>query len=236
MSADEQTSSAIELERARAGSNGSATVAQRRRLVQGLGRLFADQIQKRIPKADLDERDPDYIRELLPGTWLLASIYFRGRREGAREDPRGGPGADGGQPLGRQPDARHARLHARVHHLLRRRAALLPARPQPRAGDARARLPAQVRHRRRLARERRPGARPRRRAARLPGRRLRGAPPLVGDRRRSTSTAARAGSGARSRRTCRSSRSSRWAARRPRCSSAAASGSPSCCGSTRRSG
>ena len=61
-------------------------------------------------------------------------------------------------------------------HLLRRRAALLPARPQPRAGDARARLAAQVRHRRGVARERAEGARHRRRAARLPGRRLRGPP------------------------------------------------------------
>ena len=43
------------------------------------------------------------------------------------------------------------RLHARVQHLLRRRAALLPARPQPRAGDAGPRLAAQVRHRRRVA-------------------------------------------------------------------------------------
>ena len=48
----------------------------------------------------------------------------------------------------------HARLHARVQHLLRRRAALLPARPQPRAGDARPRHAAQVRHRRGHARER----------------------------------------------------------------------------------
>ena len=59
-------------------------------------------------------------------------------RRGARppEHPGGGPGAAGGQPLGRQPHARHARLHARVQHLLRRRAALPPARPQPRAVDA----------------------------------------------------------------------------------------------------
>ena len=50
----------------------------------------------------------------------------------------------------------HRRLHARLRHLLRRRAALLPARPQPRALDAGARLPAQVRHGRRNAGERRP--------------------------------------------------------------------------------
>src|SRR5271156_3861474 len=32
----------------------------------------------RVPKADLDQRDPDYIRDQLPGLWLLASVYFRG--------------------------------------------------------------------------------------------------------------------------------------------------------------
>ena len=61
-------------------------------------------------------------------------------RRGARPraDPGRGPGAAGGQPLGRQPDARHRRVHAGLQHLLRRRAALLPAGPQPGAVDARA--------------------------------------------------------------------------------------------------
>src|SRR3954447_5510516 len=35
------------------------------------------QVATRVPKADLDQRDPDYIRDQLPGTWLLASLYFR---------------------------------------------------------------------------------------------------------------------------------------------------------------
>ena len=35
------------------------------------------QVSSRVPKADLDQRDPDYIRDQLPGTWLLASLYFR---------------------------------------------------------------------------------------------------------------------------------------------------------------
>ena len=35
------------------------------------------QIIDRVPKADLDQRDPDFIRDQLPGTWLLASLYFR---------------------------------------------------------------------------------------------------------------------------------------------------------------
>ncbi|MDP9165520.1 MAG: 1-acyl-sn-glycerol-3-phosphate acyltransferase [Actinomycetota bacterium] len=36
-----------------------------------------DQVASRVPKADLDQRDPDYIRDRLPGAWLLASVYFR---------------------------------------------------------------------------------------------------------------------------------------------------------------
>ncbi|MCW2651120.1 MAG: 1-acyl-sn-glycerol-3-phosphate acyltransferase [Mycobacterium sp.] len=35
------------------------------------------QVASRVPKADFDQRDPDYIRDQLPGTWLLASLYFR---------------------------------------------------------------------------------------------------------------------------------------------------------------
>ena len=33
------------------------------------------QVAARVPKADLDQRDADYIREQLPGLWLLASLY-----------------------------------------------------------------------------------------------------------------------------------------------------------------
>ena len=36
-----------------------------------------EQVASRVPKADLDQRDPDYIREQLPMTWLIASLYFR---------------------------------------------------------------------------------------------------------------------------------------------------------------
>ena len=89
------------------------------------------------------------------GLWMLASLYFRGRGARPREHSGGGPGAARGQPLGREHDARHERVHARLQHLLRRGAALLPAGPQPGALDARARLPAQVRHGGRHAGERR---------------------------------------------------------------------------------
>jgi 1-acyl-sn-glycerol-3-phosphate acyltransferase len=43
-----------------------------------LASAAAGQIQRRLPAADLDERDPDYIRESLAGLWLLASLWFRG--------------------------------------------------------------------------------------------------------------------------------------------------------------
>lgn len=35
------------------------------------------QILARVPRADLDQRDPDFIRDQLPATWLMASLYFR---------------------------------------------------------------------------------------------------------------------------------------------------------------
>src|SRR3954449_6204940 len=71
--------------------NGALTQDQRQSIVQGLGRLMADQMQKRIPTADLDERDPDYIRETLPGLWLLASFYFRADVKGLEKIPADGP-------------------------------------------------------------------------------------------------------------------------------------------------
>src|SRR2546421_4900062 len=53
------------------------------RLLRGL----TGQVQRRIPRADLDERDPDYIREQLPWMWLAASIYFRGEVRGLGNIP-----------------------------------------------------------------------------------------------------------------------------------------------------
>src|SRR3954449_10340180 len=53
-------------------------------------RAAAGAIQARIPVADLDERDPDYIRENLPGIWLLASLWFRGEVRGLGNIPEEG--------------------------------------------------------------------------------------------------------------------------------------------------
>ena len=49
------------------------------------------QVVSRVPKADFDQRDPDYIRDQLPGTWLLASLYFRADVRGLDRIPSEGP-------------------------------------------------------------------------------------------------------------------------------------------------
>src|SRR3954464_11876296 len=56
-------------------------------LVQGVAEL----VKSRVPAADLDERDPDYIRESLPRLWLLASLYFRAEVRGLGHVPEEGP-------------------------------------------------------------------------------------------------------------------------------------------------
>jgi 1-acyl-sn-glycerol-3-phosphate acyltransferase len=52
---------------------------------------IAQEAQRRVPTADLDERDPDYIRETLPGLWMLASLYFRADVRGLQNIPEEGP-------------------------------------------------------------------------------------------------------------------------------------------------
>jgi len=52
---------------------------------------IAAEAQRRVPTADLDERDPDYIRETLPGLWMLASLYFRADVRGLQNIPEDGP-------------------------------------------------------------------------------------------------------------------------------------------------
>jgi 1-acyl-sn-glycerol-3-phosphate acyltransferase len=62
-----------------------------RPLLERALRGLAGQLQRRVPAADLDERDPDYIRETLPRMWLLASLYFRGEVRGLGNIPDEGP-------------------------------------------------------------------------------------------------------------------------------------------------
>ena len=71
----------------RDGSSGGGAVS----LLGRLGRGLAGAVSSRIPVADLDERDPDYIRENLPGLWLLSSLYFRGEVRGLGNIPEDGP-------------------------------------------------------------------------------------------------------------------------------------------------
>jgi 1-acyl-sn-glycerol-3-phosphate acyltransferase len=56
--------------------------------LSGLVRRLAG---RAVPAADLDERDPDYIRETLPRLWLAASLWFRGEVRGLGNVPEDGP-------------------------------------------------------------------------------------------------------------------------------------------------
>jgi 1-acyl-sn-glycerol-3-phosphate acyltransferase len=51
---------------------------------------LAKQVQRQIPSADLDDRDPDFIRENLPRLWLLSSLYFRAEVRGLGNVPEEG--------------------------------------------------------------------------------------------------------------------------------------------------
>src|ERR1700678_1222602 len=60
-------------------------------LITRMVRAVAAQAQQRIPRADLDERDPDFIRERLPLMWLFASAWYRGEVRGLGNIPDEGP-------------------------------------------------------------------------------------------------------------------------------------------------
>jgi 1-acyl-sn-glycerol-3-phosphate acyltransferase len=51
----------------------------------------AEQVQRRVPTADLHERDPDFLRDNLPWMWMLASFYFRAEVRGLDRIPASGP-------------------------------------------------------------------------------------------------------------------------------------------------
>jgi 1-acyl-sn-glycerol-3-phosphate acyltransferase len=61
------------------------------RLADTVAGAITGPLAHRVPTADLDERDPDYIRETLPGLWLLASFYFRADIRGLDRIPADGP-------------------------------------------------------------------------------------------------------------------------------------------------
>src|SRR3954447_2129856 len=60
-------------------------------LASTLTRVVTQTVTNRIPTADLDDRDPDYIRETMAGAWLLASLYFRADVRGLEKIPAEGP-------------------------------------------------------------------------------------------------------------------------------------------------
>jgi 1-acyl-sn-glycerol-3-phosphate acyltransferase len=60
-------------------------------LAERLLQAVAGQVRGRVPVADLDERDPDWIRESLPGLWLAVSLWFRGEVRGLGNIPEEGP-------------------------------------------------------------------------------------------------------------------------------------------------
>jgi 1-acyl-sn-glycerol-3-phosphate acyltransferase len=61
------------------------------RSLTGLLGSLPRRIAGRVPPADLDERDPDYIRETLPRLWLAASLWYRGEVRGLGNVPEEGP-------------------------------------------------------------------------------------------------------------------------------------------------
>jgi 1-acyl-sn-glycerol-3-phosphate acyltransferase len=61
--------------------------SQRPSLLNRALREVAGQVQRRIPRADLDDRDADFIRERLPLMWLAASLWYRGEVRGLGNIP-----------------------------------------------------------------------------------------------------------------------------------------------------
>lgn len=57
----------------------------------GVTKRMARRVTGLVPSADLDDRDPDYIRRRLPEMWLLASLWFRARVRGLERIPPEGP-------------------------------------------------------------------------------------------------------------------------------------------------
>ena len=76
---------------ARAAAGAASASSSLARMAGRLIGAVAQEAQRRVPSADLDERDPDYIRETLPGLWMLASLYFRAEVRGLQNIPEEGP-------------------------------------------------------------------------------------------------------------------------------------------------
>ena len=75
-----------------------SSLARLREGLAGLGRKAGSGLGERVTRrvrrslaADLDDRDPDYVREHLPLLWLVASLWFRGEVRGLGNIPEEGP-------------------------------------------------------------------------------------------------------------------------------------------------
>jgi 1-acyl-sn-glycerol-3-phosphate acyltransferase len=75
----------------RAPNEPGPRAAGRPSLLHRAVRGAAHEVQRRIPRADLDERDPDLIRERLPLMWLASSLWHRGEVRGLGNIPDSGP-------------------------------------------------------------------------------------------------------------------------------------------------
>jgi len=76
---------------ARAGSRLADALADAgREAVGGAAARVADEARDRLT-ADLDDRDPDHLREQLPLLWLLSSFWFRGEVRNLGNIPEEGP-------------------------------------------------------------------------------------------------------------------------------------------------
>ena len=167
---------------ARAGTGG---VARATGGVVGAGTRFAGKLAGAAARraqealtADLDDRDPDYIREN-SALAALGRAWYRAEVRTWATSPRMACAARR-QPHRRQHGPRGRGAPARLFDLLRGRATLLPARPQPGPGLAVRAHPAALRDDGGLAPPRGEGARIRSGGPRLPGRRLGGPPPQLG--------------------------------------------------------
>lgn len=59
--------------------------------VRSLARGLTDAVTPRFRPGDLDNRDPDYMRELLPLTWMFVTAWFRPDIRGLHHIPGDGP-------------------------------------------------------------------------------------------------------------------------------------------------
>ncbi|MFT4189719.1 MAG: 1-acyl-sn-glycerol-3-phosphate acyltransferase [Aeromicrobium sp.] len=54
-------------------------------------RRAADALRPRFRPGDLDDRDPDFMREIMPGLWLGVTAWFRPKIRGLQNIPKEGP-------------------------------------------------------------------------------------------------------------------------------------------------